>query len=98
MKDGPQAGLSLIDELTDDLNEYHLMHAARADLLRRQGLNLDSAESYRKALALVTNESERRFLQKRLREVELQGNEFQSQSSSSFSLLRSLSYNLKLAL
>ena len=69
MKDGPEAGLSLIDGLEGDLAEYHLLHAARADLLRRNGSNQDSAESYRKALTLVTNESERRFLEKRLREV-----------------------------
>lgn len=69
MKDGPEAGLSLIDGLADDLNEYHLFHAARADLLRRSGSNHDAAASYRKALTLVTNESERRFLEKRLREV-----------------------------
>src|SRR5687768_85615 len=68
MKDGPEAGLILIDDLESDLAEYHLLHAARADLLRRNGSNQDSAESYRKALKLVTNESERRFLEKRLRE------------------------------
>ena len=69
MKNGPEAGLILIDGLESDLAEYHLLHAARADLLRRNGSNQDSAESYRKALELVTNESERRFLEKRLREV-----------------------------
>ena len=69
MKDGPEAGLSLIDGLESALAEYHLLHAARADLLRRNGSNQESAESYRKALTLVTNESERRFLEKRLREV-----------------------------
>ena len=69
MKDGPEAGLSLIDGLEGDLAEYHLLHAARADLLRRNGSNQDSAVSYRRALTLVTNESERRFLEKRLREV-----------------------------
>ena len=73
MKDGPRAGLSLIDGLTNDLNEYHLLHAARADLLRRSGATPEAAKSYRKALALVTNESERRFLEKRLREVEQDG-------------------------
>ena len=70
MKDGPEAGLVLIDGLESDLAGYHLLHAARADLLRRNGSKQDSAESYRKALGLVTNESERRFLEKRLREVE----------------------------
>ena len=69
MKDGPEAGLSLIDVLESDLAEYHLFHAARADLLRRNGSNQDSAASYRKALTLVTNESERRFLERRLREA-----------------------------
>lgn len=70
MRDGPQKGLSLIDELEDELAEYHLLHAARADLLRRTGSTSESARSYGKALELVTNESERRFLEKRLREVE----------------------------
>jgi RNA polymerase sigma-70 factor (ECF subfamily) len=70
MKDGPKAGLLLIDALEGELDEYHLLHAARADLMRRSGSTEESAESYRKALALATNESERRFLEKRLREVE----------------------------
>ncbi|HBB97506.1 MAG TPA: RNA polymerase subunit sigma-24 [Blastocatellia bacterium] len=61
--------LRLIDSLNADLEEYHLLHAARADLLRRQGAASDAAESYERALALVTNESERRFLDRRLREV-----------------------------
>ena len=69
MKEGPPAGLPLLDGLEGALGEYHLFHAARADLLRRSGSNGDAAKSYRKALALVTNESERRFLEKRLREV-----------------------------
>ena len=69
MKDGPEAGLSLIEDLESDLAEYHLLHAARADLLRRNESNHDAAASYRKALTLVTNESERRFLEKRLKEV-----------------------------
>ena len=73
MKDGPLAGLPLLDGLDGALGEYHLFHAARADLLRRSGSNGDAASSYRKALALVTNESERRFLGKRLREVEQNG-------------------------
>ncbi|HXI62804.1 MAG TPA: RNA polymerase sigma factor [Pyrinomonadaceae bacterium] len=63
------AALRLIDSLDDDLEEYHLLHAARADLLRRQGAASDAAESYERALALVTNESERRFLDRRLREM-----------------------------
>src|SRR2546423_7169717 len=63
------AALRLIDSLNADLEGYHLLHAARADLLRRQGAASEAAESYERALALVTNESERRFLDRRLREV-----------------------------
>jgi RNA polymerase sigma-70 factor (ECF subfamily) len=51
------------------LDGYHLLHAARADLLRRQGSNEAAAKSYEQALELVTNDSERRFLERRLREV-----------------------------
>jgi RNA polymerase sigma-70 factor, ECF subfamily len=71
MAQGPKAALALIDELaaTGELDEYHLLHAARADLLRRLGWNEAAAESYQTALALVTNNSERRFLERRLREV-----------------------------
>jgi len=70
MADGPAPGLALIDALTtDDLANYHLLHAARADLLRRLGSPVEAAKSYRKALALVTNDSERRFLERRLKEV-----------------------------
>ena len=72
MADGPQPALALIDELaaSGDLDNYHLLHAARADLLRRVGSNVEAAESYAQALALVTNESERRYLERRLREVQ----------------------------
>lgn len=68
MLDGPERGLALIDTLAEngDLDNYHLLHAARADLLRRMGLTKESATSYQRALELTTNESERRFLQKRL--------------------------------
>jgi RNA polymerase sigma-70 factor (ECF subfamily) len=71
MAEGPGAGLALIDALAtaDDLANYHLLHAARADLLRRLGSLPEAAESYTRALALVTNDSERRFLERRLREV-----------------------------
>jgi RNA polymerase sigma-70 factor (ECF subfamily) len=69
MVDGPQVGLALIDALAGDLDGYHLFHAARADLLRRIGSSPEAAKSYRRALALVTNESERRFLERRLHEV-----------------------------
>jgi RNA polymerase sigma-70 factor (ECF subfamily) len=69
---GPQAALALIDALaaSGDLDDYHLLHAARADLLRRAGSPVPAAESYARALALVTNDSERRFLERRLREVQ----------------------------
>ena len=71
MVDGPRHGLALIDALAaaGDLGNYHLLHAARADLLRRMGSSEEAAESYKRALALVTNESERRFLERRLREL-----------------------------
>jgi RNA polymerase sigma-70 factor (ECF subfamily) len=69
MVDGPQHGLALIDDLAGDLDNYHLLHAARADLLRRVGSTEEAAKSYKRALALVSNESERRFLERRLREL-----------------------------
>jgi len=72
MAEGPQSGLAIIDSLAaaGDLDDYHLLYAARADLLRRASLATQAAESYRRALALVTNESERRYLERRLREVQ----------------------------
>ncbi|HKQ75254.1 MAG TPA: DUF6596 domain-containing protein [Blastocatellia bacterium] len=72
MVEGPARGIALIDELSDDgdLDNYHLLHAARADLLRRIGSSAEAAESYERALALVANESERRFLERRLRELQ----------------------------
>jgi RNA polymerase sigma-70 factor (ECF subfamily) len=72
MAEGPQAGLVIIDELASagDLDNYHLLHAARADLLRRHGNFQEAARSYTRALALATNASERRFLEQRLREVQ----------------------------
>jgi RNA polymerase sigma-70 factor (ECF subfamily) len=71
MVDGPRPALALIDALSaaGELHEYHLLHAARADLLRRMGSPVEAAKSYEKALTLATNESERRFLKRRLREV-----------------------------
>jgi len=71
MVHGPQAGLAIVDALANagDLKGYHLLHAARADLLRRLGSLADAAMSYREALALATNESERRYLDRRLKEV-----------------------------
>ncbi len=71
---GPPAGLAIIDQLaaTEELDDYHLLHAARADLFRRTGNSAEAARSYDRALALATNESERRYLQRRLREVQPQ--------------------------
>lgn len=71
MASGPEAGLAIIDRLaaSSDLDSYHLLHAARADLLRRLGSAEEAAQSYRRALELATNDSERRFLERRLREV-----------------------------
>ena len=69
MAEAPEIGLELIDLLASELDEYHLLHAARADLLRRMDSKKEAAESYERALQLVTNESERRFLERRLREV-----------------------------
>ena len=69
---GPQPALALIEALAaaGDLDRYHLLHAARADLLRRIGSSAEAAKSYARALALVTNDDERRFLERRLREVD----------------------------
>src|SRR2546429_9574733 len=69
---GPQPALALIEALAaaGDLDRYHLLHAARADLLRRIGSSAEAAKSYARALALVTNDAERRFLERRLREVD----------------------------
>jgi RNA polymerase sigma-70 factor (ECF subfamily) len=76
MADGLRAGLAAIDGLAaaNDLKDYHLLYAARADLLRRLGSLDEAAKSYRQALALVTNDSERRFLERRLREVQSPAN------------------------
>ncbi len=65
-----ETGLATIDALASDLDGYHLLHAARADLLRRMGKSGEAVRSYRRALELVSNESERRFLQRRLLEAE----------------------------
>jgi RNA polymerase sigma-70 factor (ECF subfamily) len=75
MVDGPRPALALIDALaaTGDLDRYHLLHAARADLLRRLGAFTDAGKSYARALELVTNDAERRFLERRLREVRSSG-------------------------
>jgi RNA polymerase sigma-70 factor (ECF subfamily) len=69
MAQGPREGLALMDTLAADLKDYHLFHAARADLLRRLGSNAKAVESYRRALELATNDNERRYLQRRLDEL-----------------------------
>jgi len=71
---GPRAGLALLDASMADgqLDGYHLLHAARADLLRRAGNAAAAAESYQRAIALVANDGERRYLERRLREVSAQ--------------------------
>jgi len=72
MAEGPRPALALIDQLaaTGELDGYHLLHATRADLFRRLGKSADAAASYERALALVSNKSERRFLERRLREMQ----------------------------
>ena len=72
MARGPSNGLALIDalEARGELAGYHLLPAARADLLRREGRWREAAEAYRKALAMVANDPERRYLSRRLAEVE----------------------------
>jgi RNA polymerase sigma-70 factor (ECF subfamily) len=71
MAKGLQPALDLIDELaaSGELDDYHLLHAARADMLRRLGSNDEAAASYETALRLAGNDSERRFLERRLNEV-----------------------------
>ena len=71
MVQGPRAALALVDALAagGELDSYHLLHAARADLLRRLGSRAEAAKGYTRALALVTNDAERRFLERRLHEV-----------------------------
>ena len=71
MRDGPAAGLAIVDAILarGDLDEYHLAHSARADLCRRLGRIADARASYARALVLTRQEPERRFLEKRLREL-----------------------------
>ena len=71
MRDGPAAGLALIDAILarGDLADYHLAHSARAELCRRLGRTADARASYERALALARQEPERRFLERRLREL-----------------------------
>ena len=67
----PDDGLWLLDELArrGELQDYHLFHAARADLLRRADRLGESAAAYERALAICTNDVERSYLERRLREV-----------------------------
>jgi RNA polymerase sigma-70 factor (ECF subfamily) len=69
MADGPAAALSLLDPLEDELDRYYLFHSTRADFLRRLDRRDEAATSYRRALDLVTNPAEQRFLERRLTEV-----------------------------
>jgi RNA polymerase sigma-70 factor (ECF subfamily) len=71
MRDGPEAGLALIDAILarGDLEDYQLAHSARADLCRRLGRTADARVSYRRALGLTRQEPERRLLERRLREL-----------------------------
>jgi RNA polymerase sigma-70 factor (ECF subfamily) len=71
MADGPLKGLKLLDQpiLKQELGDYYLFHAARADLLRRVGRMGDAAAAYTLALNLCQNERERAFLRRRLVEV-----------------------------
>jgi len=75
MAEGPEAGLALIDALLRrrELTDYHLAHSARADLLRRLGRTTDALAAYSRALALATQEPERRFIRRRMTELESRG-------------------------
>lgn len=71
MHEGPAAGLALIEAIVarGELRDYHLVHSARADLFRRLGRRDEARAAYRQALALTKSEPERRYLEKRLREL-----------------------------
>lgn len=71
MRDGPEAGLTQIDSLVKrgELATYHLLPAARADLLRRQGRTREAIESYQQAFSLAKQEPERRYLERRIKEL-----------------------------
>jgi len=72
MRDGPEAGLAIVDSLLaqGDLADYHLAHAARAELCRRLGRTAEARASYERALDLTRQEPEQRFLERRLAELE----------------------------
>jgi RNA polymerase sigma-70 factor (ECF subfamily) len=71
MRDGPAAGLALIDDILarGELSDYYLAHSARADLCRRLGRTTDARAAYERALALTQLEPERRFLERRVRDL-----------------------------
>jgi RNA polymerase sigma-70 factor (ECF subfamily) len=71
MRDGPAAGLAIIDAILTrgDLQDYHLAHSAQADLHRRLGRTAEARVSYRRALSLAKQEPARHFLERRLREL-----------------------------
>lgn len=71
MRDGPEAGLALVDAILarGELSDYYLAHSARADLCRRLGRTTEARASYQRALALTRQEPERRFLERRLGEL-----------------------------
>ena len=71
MRDGPQAGLQLIDAILErgELSDYHLAHSARAELFRQLGRNEEARASYERALALTQQEPERRFLEERIKQL-----------------------------
>jgi RNA polymerase sigma-70 factor (ECF subfamily) len=71
MSEGLARGLAMVDELgaSGALDGYHLFHAARADILRRLDHRKDASDAYQRALALATNQVERGYLARRLREV-----------------------------
>jgi RNA polymerase sigma-70 factor (ECF subfamily) len=71
MRDGPETGLSLVDSILarGELADYRLAHATRADLLRRLERPAEAREAYRTALTLTNQEPERRFIERRLREL-----------------------------
>jgi RNA polymerase sigma-70 factor (ECF subfamily) len=73
MRDGPAAGLALMDAILarGDLHDYQFAHSARADCCRRLGLVDEARAAYTRALELARQEPERRFLERRLRELEM---------------------------
>ena len=73
MSEGIEKGLELMDKLgpAGELDSYYLFHAARADLLRRLGRRIDAFEQYHRALELTSNAVERRYLRRRIAELQV---------------------------